>query len=288
MTFPTGVVKMRKCSDEELKIMLEESREASKHSRKLGRVMGIVEDHRLQQLKHFQAREQVATSRRTHGYDRDDSWMYDTRLLSSEELTQNLWSEVNTLEDAVSIPRQKVRNLINAIEQVKVSDEQFAMLKRPAEKRDRDSAYATVAPVDTAQYRSPRLLTPEMPPDICVSLESNEGKMNPEPTELELPSAGTVNETPGQQCPPNEGTWETGRTIADRYLHVGMGSNQGGDISSSTQHVGTRAGTATTPENSSNTISGRQAANPGTRQPAKKTSKTPVEKERSHRFGTRL
>ena len=38
MTFPTGVIEIRKCSDEELKTMLDEAREASKHSRKLGRV----------------------------------------------------------------------------------------------------------------------------------------------------------------------------------------------------------------------------------------------------------
>ena len=78
--------------------------------------------------------------------------------------------------------------------------------------------------------------------------------MDPEPTELESLSAGTGLETPGQQCPPNEETCETGRTIADGYLLVGMGSNQGGDISSPTERVGTRAGTATTPANSSNTI----------------------------------
>ena len=66
MTFPTGVVERRKYSDEELKAMLEEPREASKHSWKLGRVMEIVADHRLQQLKHFQAREQLATWRRDH------------------------------------------------------------------------------------------------------------------------------------------------------------------------------------------------------------------------------
>ena len=76
MTFPTGMGEMRKYSDDELKEMLEESREASKHSRKLGRVMGIVADHRLRQPKHFQAREQLATWRKTHGYDRDDSWMH--------------------------------------------------------------------------------------------------------------------------------------------------------------------------------------------------------------------
>ena len=42
MTFPTGVVEMKKYSDEALKAMLAESREASKHSLKLGRVMEIV------------------------------------------------------------------------------------------------------------------------------------------------------------------------------------------------------------------------------------------------------
>ena len=61
MTFPAGVVEIRKYSDEELKTMLEEAREASNHSRKLGGVMGIVADHRLQKLKFFQAREQHAT-----------------------------------------------------------------------------------------------------------------------------------------------------------------------------------------------------------------------------------
>ena len=79
--------------------------------------MELVADHRLQQLKHFQAREQLATWRRAHGYDRDDSWMHDTRPLSSEEFAANLWSEVNTLKDAISMPRQKVRNLIGAVEQ---------------------------------------------------------------------------------------------------------------------------------------------------------------------------
>ena len=49
MTFPTGVVEIRKCSDGELETMLDEAREASKHSHKLGRVMGIVAAHRLQQ-----------------------------------------------------------------------------------------------------------------------------------------------------------------------------------------------------------------------------------------------
>ena len=71
--------------------------------------------------------------------------------------------------------------------------------------------------------------------------------MDPERDELESSSPSTGRETPGQQCPPNEGTWEKGRTTADGYLLIGMGSNHGGDISSPTGHVGTQAGTAATP-----------------------------------------
>ena len=97
--------------------------------------------------------------------------MHGTRPLSPEEFTQSLWPEVNAWKDAISMPRQKIRNLISAIKQGKVSDNEFAMLKRLVEKRDSDAAYATFAPVDTARYRSPRSLTPEIPPDVCVSLE---------------------------------------------------------------------------------------------------------------------
>ena len=104
----------------------------------------------------------------------------------------------------------------------------------------------TVTPVDTIQYCSPSPQTPEPSSDVCVKLENNEGRMDPERGELEPPSAGTGLETPGHQCPPNEGTWEKGRTIADGYPFVGMGSNQGGGISSpTTERVNTRAVRAT-------------------------------------------
>ena len=104
-----------------------------------------------------------------------------TRPLSPEEITANLCPEVNALKDAVSMPRQKVGNFISAIEQGKVSDDEFAMLKRLVEKQDRDAAHATVAPVDIAQYRSPCSLTPEIPSDVCVHMEKKEaGMMDPE------------------------------------------------------------------------------------------------------------
>ena len=84
----------------------------------------------------------------------------------------------------------------------------------------------TVTPVSTVQKCHPRSPPPEIPPDACVCVDmeekDEEGRVNPKPTELKSPSAGTGLETPGQQCPPNG---ETGRTTADGYLLVEMGSN---------------------------------------------------------------
>ena len=173
-----------------------------------------------------------------------DTWFHGPRSLppTPEEHAGDLWCKVNELKDAISMPRQKVSNLINVIEQGKVSDEEFAILKPLVEKRGHKEAQVTVTPVDTVQHCSPCPLNPEIPPDVCFKLEKNEGRMDPERGELESPSADTGLETSGQQCPPNEGTWETGRTTADGFLTAGVGSNQRGNISSpTTERVDTRA-----------------------------------------------
>ena len=94
------------------------------------------------------------------------------------------------------MPRQKVSNLINDIEQGKVSDEEIAVLKRLVEKRGREAAQVTVTPVDTVQHCSPCPLDPEPSPDVCVKLGSNEGRMDLERGELKSSSAGTGLETP--------------------------------------------------------------------------------------------
>ena len=125
--------------------------------------------------------------------------------------------------------------------QGKLADEELAVIKRYVERRSREAAQAqvTVTPVDTVQYCSPSPQTPEPSPDVCVNLENNEERSNPERGELEPPSAGTGYETPGQQC---HRTWETGRTTADGFLTTGVGSNQGGDISSpTTERMDTQA-----------------------------------------------
>ena len=72
MAFQTGMVKMG-YSEEEISAILNESEQARNHRQKLAKVTGTFAAHRLMELQYFRAREQLATWRRTHGYDRDDS-----------------------------------------------------------------------------------------------------------------------------------------------------------------------------------------------------------------------
>ena len=125
---------------------------------------------------------------------------------------------------------------------------EFARVKKYVEKRSREAAQAqmTVTPDDTVQHCSPCPPNLDMPSDVCFRLESSEGKMGPELKELESPSAGMGLETPGQQCPPNEGTWDQRQTTASGILTAGVGSNQGGSISSPTESGDTRAGNKST------------------------------------------
>ena len=130
--------------------------------------------------------------------DGEDNWSHGFPP-TPEGYAADLRAELNTLKDAISMPRQKVSNIFSTVEQGKVSDEEFAVLKRLVEKRSREATQAqvTVTPVDTVQYCSPSPQTPEPSPNVCFKLESNEGKMDPELEDLESPSAGTGLETPG-------------------------------------------------------------------------------------------
>ena len=115
------------------------------------------------------------------------------------------------------------------------------------ERRSREAAQGqvTVTPDDTVQHCSPCSPDPEPSSNVYVKLENTEGKMGPELEELESQSAGTGLETPRQQCPPNEGIWETGRTTAYGFLTSGVDSSQVGRISSPTESVDTRADKST-------------------------------------------
>ena len=178
-----------------------------------------------------------------NGFDRvadgEDNCFHCPRSLppTPEKFAADLWCEVNALKDAISMPRQKTSNLINAIEQGIVSDEEFAILKRLVEKRDREAVQVTVTQVNTVQHSSPCPLDLEPSPDVCVNLENNEGRLDPELEELKPPSAGTGLKPPGQQCPPNERIWETGRTTASGILTAGAGSSKKGNISLTTEQA---------------------------------------------------
>ena len=247
MTFPTGV-DFRKYSDEELTTMLAEAGEASKHARKLGRVMGVVAAHRIKDVREFLAYQQLATWRRENGFDRveavEKNWFGDHHSLppTPEQYYAGLWLEVNALRDAISMPLQ-VLQLINAIEQDKLSDEEYATLKRRMEKRVRGTAQVTAVTRDhTVQHCSPCSPNPDRPSGVHFNLKNNEGEMDPGmKEEPKSPSASTGLNTPGQQSPPNEGVWETGRIIADGILTAGVDSSKEGNILSPMESADTRA-----------------------------------------------
>ena len=172
MTFLTDVVKMGHSKDE-IFTVLHESEQDRKRRQVLAKVTETVAAYCLREMKDLQAREKLATWRRMNGFDRvadgEDNWFHGPRSFppTPEECTKSLWSEVNALKKAISMPKQKVRNLINATEQGKVSDKEFATLKRLVEKRGHEAAQVTVTPVDTVQYCSPRPQTPEPSSDVC-------------------------------------------------------------------------------------------------------------------------
>ena len=253
MTFLTGVMKTG-YSEEEILAVLVESDQDRKRRWVLAKVTETVEAHRLKKMRDLLTFEKLATWRRINGFDRvadgEDNWFHGPRLLppTPQEFTASLWADLQELKNAISMraktrPWQKTMDFVDGFKG-NLPGEELAVIKRYVEKRSREAAQAqvTVTPVDTVQYCSPSPQTPEPSSDVCVKLENNEGRMDPERGKLEQPLAGTGLKPPGQQWPPNEGTWEKERTIADGYSLVGMGSNQGGDISSpTTERVDKRA-----------------------------------------------
>ena len=164
-----------------------------------------------------------------------------------------MWSDPNALQDAISMTgedefSQRAKSFIHKIGQGTVSftDAEFAMLKRFVERRGRDAAHVTVAPVDTAQYCYPRSPSPEISLGVrvCNMEKHEEGRVDPEPDQLESPPAGTGFETPGQQC---HSILETRRTTANGCLLVAVSSNFGRNTFSRAEiAVGRRADSEST------------------------------------------
>ena len=163
MAFSTdsSMVKMNYTEDK-VSATIAESREACKRLRTLGMIRKTVATHHPTELRHLPAVETLATSRRTYGFDRlldcDDQWVHGPLPPTPEQTTASMWADLNTLKDAILMSgkersRQRVNGFINEIDQRTASlmDEEFAMLKRMiVERRGRDAAHVTVAPVDIA------------------------------------------------------------------------------------------------------------------------------------------
>ena len=195
--------------------------------------------------------------RRENGFDRvtegEESCFHGHRSLppTRQEYYARLWCEVNALKDAISMPArtpwQKTTEFVDG-RKGKLPDWELAEIKRYVEKRCREEAVAqmTVTPVDTVQHCSPISQTSVPPSGAYFNLE-NEGRMDLELGKLKSSSAGTGLNTPGQQCPPNEGIRETGRTTVSGTLTAGASSSKTRNISTSTGTVAGISSTAATP-----------------------------------------
>ena len=251
MSFLPDIVKKGWTEEEVFVICFESERERNRR-----RLQAIVCDHHLKDVKEFLAYQQLATWRRENGFDRVEAVDHRSLPPTPEQYYAGLWLEVNALKDVISMPLQLLQ-LINAIEQDKLSDGEYATLKRCMEKRVRETAQVTAVTRDhTVQHCSPCSPNPDRPSGVHCNLENNEGEMDPRMKELEeltSSSAGTGLNTPGQESSPNEGVWETGRITADSIFTAGVNSSQGGrtpsppERSTSTVTVADIPSTAATP-----------------------------------------
>ena len=141
MTFPTAV-DFRRYSDEELTTMLAEAGEASKHTRKRDRVMGIVAAHRLKQMKEILLYNEVAIWRGENGFDRveavEKNRFGNHRSLppTPEQYFASLWCDVNALKETISMPArtpwQKTAEFVDGLKG-KRPDWELAEIKRYVE-----------------------------------------------------------------------------------------------------------------------------------------------------------
>ena len=288
-TLIADLMKKGYTQDEIFAVIFESERE-----RKRRRMQAIVIDtvgaHRLQKMKEFVAYEKLATWRRKNGFDRiaadDNQWTSRPLPLTPEQFTQNLWSEVNALKNATSMPArtrpwQKTIEFVDRL-QGKLQDEELGVIKRYVERRSGEAAQVTVY---TVQHCSPCSLNPETPSDVHVKMEEKgEGKTDPELKEFKSSSAGTGFETPGQQCL-NEGTLEATQTTTTDFVTACVGSSLGRNITSPTTEsvpVDTRASTKSTPTLADTSLPtehvGRLAATAAT--PENRRRKTPSEENK--------
>ena len=261
MSFLPDMVKKGWTEEEVFGICFESERERNRR-----RLQAVVCDHHLKQVKQFLLYNELATWRRENGFDRveavEKNRFGDHRSLppTPEQYYASLWCDVNALKEAISMPArtpwQKTAEFVDGLKG-KLPDWELAEINRYVEKRCRKEAQAqaqmtAVTQVSTVQHCSPISPNPDTPSDVCLNLE-NEGTMSQELEELTSSSAGTGLNKPGQQSPPSERVWETGRITADSILTARVDSSKKGNISSPMESVDTRASEKST---STATVSG--------------------------------
>ena len=167
-------------TQEESFAVLFESQKDKKRGRMQAIVTETVDAHRLRKVRDLLTFEKLATFKRMNGFDRvvdgEDNWFHTRSFPPTlQEFIASLRSELQKLKDAISMPRRKISNLINEIEEGKVGDDEFAKLKWLVEKRSCEAAQeqVTVTPVDTVHHFYPCPLDPEPSSDVCVKLESS-------------------------------------------------------------------------------------------------------------------
>ena len=199
-------------SKSDIRAMLAESRKGCRRIRKLSIMWKTVATHRLKELRHLRVVEKLAAWR-SNGFDRRDvhngQWIHSPLPPTPEETTATMWADVNALKKEVLMSekersKQGVENFFNELEQETASftDEELARLERIVlDMRGRAAAHMIVAPTSTAEPFNPRSRCSGMSFDVHVCMGGNtEGRMDPEPGELEPSSVGTGFEAPGQQC----------------------------------------------------------------------------------------
>ena len=239
MSFLPDMVKKGWTEEEVFVICFESERERNHR-----RLQAIVCDHHLKQVKEFLLYNELAIWRSENGFDRvmegEESCFPGHRSPppTPQEYYARMWCEVNALKEAISMPArtpwQKTAEFVDGLKG-KLPDWELDEIKRYVEKRCRREeaqAQMTAKPVGTVQHCSPCMPNPDMPSGECFNLENNEDEMDLELGKLKSSSAVTGLNTPGQQCPPNEGIRETGKTTASGILTAGAGPSRGENISS--------------------------------------------------------
>ena len=174
-TFLADMIKKSYTEDEVFGVLFESERER-KRRRLQAIVIEEVAAHNLKKMNELLTYQELAIRRRANGFDRiaadDNLWASCQLPLTPEQFTQSLWSEVNALKDAISMPArtpwQKTIEFVDGLKG-KLPDVELAEIKRYVERRSREAARAqvTVTQVDTVQHHcNPISPNPDRPSGV--------------------------------------------------------------------------------------------------------------------------